>query len=150
MSCNTHCLHRHFDYPRAGGRASQRATDFVRRRLWRRKAQLADHMAALPRQEALPSDGQSADTLISPATVMFSTKCAFASVVSCHVMSRLTKLWHVYAGFPQSAWHGASWGCPDVVVQCSCAALSQCKVRLTRISVRVLKNSQLRSSHCAA
>lgn len=31
------CLHRHFDYTRPGGRASQRSHDFVRRRQWRRE-----------------------------------------------------------------------------------------------------------------
>ena len=67
---------RHFDYAREGGRASQRATDFVRRRLWRKKAGPSDASAI---EQGKPAAGKHAaaavtNALISPTTVMFGAR----------------------------------------------------------------------------
>ena len=67
---------RHFDYTREGGRASQRATDFVRRRLWRKKAVPSDTREQTHTQNNTASDGEQqkaramAKALVSPTTVM--------------------------------------------------------------------------------
>ena len=66
--------HRHLDYTREGGRASQRATDFVRRRLWRKKAASAGHPAQMPHAEADQAAPLPAEALVSPATIMLGTR----------------------------------------------------------------------------
>ena len=84
MCCCTNIMQlscRHFDYSREGGRASQRATDFVRRRLWRKKPGPSD----LPATEqgklcATTETGHqtasvATDMLISPTTVMAGARC---------------------------------------------------------------------------
>ena len=73
---------RHFDYAREGGRASQRATDFVRRRLWHKRA--APSNTSMAKQHGGGPGSSSAqeatkavtDALISPTTVMFGARCA--------------------------------------------------------------------------
>ena len=73
---------RHFDYTREGGRASQRATDFVRRRLWRKsavssEASMADHSTGAElSDDALQTAKAMADRLISPTTAMFGARSA--------------------------------------------------------------------------
>ncbi|KAL0036871.1 hypothetical protein WJX77_003190 [Trebouxia sp. C0004] len=67
---------KHFDYAREGGRASQRAADFVRRRLWRKKAGPSDTSAI---EQGKAGAGKHAaasvtDALISPTTVMFGAR----------------------------------------------------------------------------
>ena len=79
--CDAHKLVcRHFDYTREGGRASQRVTDFVRRRLWRKKAVPSDASVQTHMQNSTNSDGVQqaaramAKALVSPTTVMSSAR----------------------------------------------------------------------------
>ncbi|KAA6423739.1 MAG: hypothetical protein FRX49_06310, partial [Trebouxia sp. A1-2] len=67
---------KHFDYAREGGRASQRATDFVRRRLWRKKAGPSHASAIEQGRPAADKHAAAAVTnaLISPTTVMFGAR----------------------------------------------------------------------------
>ena len=78
---------RHFDYTRQGGRASQRATDFVRRRLWRKKAGPADasDTASDGAQQAARSV---ASAVISPTTVMSGARSGTTQLHPCR--ARLT------------------------------------------------------------
>lgn len=77
---------RHFDYVREGGRASQRATDFVRRRLWRKKAAPSDAAVTDHSQSTAASLGaqQAArpvtNALISPTTVMSGARSGLHSL----------------------------------------------------------------------
>ena len=85
----TQLSRRHFDYAREGGRASQRATDFVRRRLWRKKAapsdaNVKDHSlnsaASLGAQQAARAV---TNALISPTTVMSGARSDTAQSQTC-------------------------------------------------------------------
>ena len=77
---------RHFEYTREGGRASQRATDFVRRRLWHKKAASSDANAKAHSKNGTVSDGvqQAAramsHALVSPATVMSGARSGNAHI----------------------------------------------------------------------